>query len=339
MNVSAVVPTFSRGASLARTIATLAASERSGFDRLEILVVDDGSPVDVAPLVETLRRQAPAIPISLIRQPNAGPAAARNRGFRAASGDIVLFVDDDIEVPQGLVSAHVAAHSRHSGSVVFGRCVLPEADADAVVLRVLDDLGGDSGALSVADFEPCTLVASGQLSVRRAQFTDGAGVYREDLRTPAAEEYELSARLLRLGIPVFRANRITAVHRTELGLSQVCRGQYAHGRGCAEAAAKAPETLALPTLRRILDRQQASRSHVAGLMKRAGSSPVGRRALLRTARIARMLLGQHAPVALLYRWAIGAFFAAGVREGARDFMRSTPGSTSSPSPPGTGEPC
>jgi len=325
MRVSVVVPTFARRESLSRAVETLVASDRSILGHIELLVVDDGSPVDVEPIVEGVRRRS-EVPITLIRQSNAGPASARNRGFRAASGDIVLFVDDDIEVPPGLVAAHVAAHRQHPGSVIFGRCVLPDSGDDRLLLRVLDGLGGDAGTCSKEDIEPSELVASGQLSVPRERFINSHRVYRDDLRTPGAEEYELSFRLCRLGIPILRANRITAVHRTELSLARVCQGQYTHGRGCAEAAAKAPETLALPSLKRILCHPRDSQYSPAAVLKRAGSSPVARRLLLHAGQLTRPVLGHHPMVALLYRWAIGAHFMAGVREGSRAF--STSGRTS-----------
>jgi GT2 family glycosyltransferase len=54
----------------------------------EIIVVDDGSIDDTAAV-------AAGFGVTVLSQPNAGPAAARNRGAQAAEGDILLFTDAD----------------------------------------------------------------------------------------------------------------------------------------------------------------------------------------------------------------------------------------------------
>jgi glycosyltransferase involved in cell wall biosynthesis len=61
--------------------------------RVEIVVVDDGSPQPVN--LSSLARQGP--PLRLVRQPNRGPAAARNTGARLAQAPIIAFTDDDCE--------------------------------------------------------------------------------------------------------------------------------------------------------------------------------------------------------------------------------------------------
>ena len=58
----------------------------------EVIVVDDGSTDDTAD-------RAAGAGARVLRQPNQGPAAARNQGARAASGEILLFTDADC-VPQ-----------------------------------------------------------------------------------------------------------------------------------------------------------------------------------------------------------------------------------------------
>ena len=57
------------------------------------------------------RRSSGRFRVRVLEQPHRGPAAARNRGAAAATGDLLIFLDDDIEVLPGFVAAHVEAHA------------------------------------------------------------------------------------------------------------------------------------------------------------------------------------------------------------------------------------
>ncbi|HUQ72867.1 MAG TPA: glycosyltransferase family A protein, partial [Planctomycetaceae bacterium] len=96
--VSIVVPCYATAQRqltlLDETLTTVAAQTHRNF---EVLVVDDGSPVDVAAAVG----KHPATRV--IRQANTGCAAARNTGIAAARGDFFVFLDsDDYLLPAAL---------------------------------------------------------------------------------------------------------------------------------------------------------------------------------------------------------------------------------------------
>ena len=57
-----------------------------------MIVVDDGGPTPLDPVVAPFRTQ---VSLTLIRQRNAGPSAARNAGAERASGEYLAFTDDD----------------------------------------------------------------------------------------------------------------------------------------------------------------------------------------------------------------------------------------------------
>ena len=314
MKVSVVVPTFNRGPALAETLSRLCASEMGEGDEIEILVVDDGSTVPAQDAVASrwTSDPSPRRKVRWLRQANSGPAAARNAGFRAAQGGIILFVDDDILVPPDLVRAHLAAHRTHPGSVVFGLCPFAAPARPTPFRSYLDAIPGDyppdAGALI-----PMPTVASGQISVERAQFNSADGVYSSGLVTPAAEEYELAHRLTRHGVPILLAPGIRAIHDQEVDVASYCRQQYKHGVGCGEAAAKQPALRELPELRRIIDK-----SSTGGLKALASRTGV-RTALLALARFQEALPLPRRWRARAYHLAISAHFVAGVREGLERF--------------------
>jgi hypothetical protein len=105
----------------------------------------------------------------------------------------------------------------------------------------------------------------------------------------------------------------------ELTLRSVCRQQFAHGRGLAESAVKAPETLTLPEVRRVVARTREASQTFSALPRRAALSRVGRRSVLALARAARFASATGPVTVRLYRWAIATHFLAGVREGLKEF--------------------
>jgi len=85
--VSVVVPVFNSENTVKRCLEAL--FSQSFPERLyEVIVVDDGSNDSTPSVVK-------AFPVKYIRQENAGPASARNRGAQAARGEIILFTDAD----------------------------------------------------------------------------------------------------------------------------------------------------------------------------------------------------------------------------------------------------
>jgi cellulose synthase/poly-beta-1,6-N-acetylglucosamine synthase-like glycosyltransferase len=94
--VSIVVPAFNEALDIEQSVRSLAASD---YPEFEVLVVDDGSTDGTGDIAEEL-----ALPrVRVLRQANAGKAAALNRGLHAAGHDIVVMVDaDTVFEPQTL---------------------------------------------------------------------------------------------------------------------------------------------------------------------------------------------------------------------------------------------
>jgi glycosyltransferase involved in cell wall biosynthesis len=84
---SVIIPTFNRAALLRHALESVFQQE---FRDFEVIVVDDGSTEDMGPLIEEFRGRA-----AFLRQQNAGPGPARNRGAQAARGDYLAFLDSD----------------------------------------------------------------------------------------------------------------------------------------------------------------------------------------------------------------------------------------------------
>lgn len=87
MKVSVIIPAYNASQYICQAINSVLMQT---VTITEIIVVDDGSTDNTAELVKTA-----APNITLIRQSNRGPSAARNRGLDLAQGDVVAFLDAD----------------------------------------------------------------------------------------------------------------------------------------------------------------------------------------------------------------------------------------------------
>jgi hyaluronan synthase len=95
--VTVVIPAFNEGPMVERSIRSVTKSNYPS-DKLEIIVVDDGSRDDTFFHMQRLRREFPEM-VRLIKFPsNRGKRAALEAGFRAATGDILVTIDSDSEV-------------------------------------------------------------------------------------------------------------------------------------------------------------------------------------------------------------------------------------------------
>lgn len=130
--ISVVIPTYRRPHLLRRCLQRLLLQTLPG-NAFEVIVVDDGQTEDTRATVDEFAARSGGAPAFryLTPQGTRGPAAARNRGWRAASAQLIAFTDDDTEPePQWLVEGVRALTARVLGEpalpvAVTGRVVVP----------------------------------------------------------------------------------------------------------------------------------------------------------------------------------------------------------------------
>lgn len=91
--VSVIIPTYNCAERLVRALDSVDA-QTYAHDRIEVVVVDDGSTDDTRERVGAFAARSD-LSFRYLRQQNAGPAAARNHGMRVARGKVIAFLDDD----------------------------------------------------------------------------------------------------------------------------------------------------------------------------------------------------------------------------------------------------
>ena len=203
--VSVIIPTYNRADGLDRVLAALERQEPTRFG-FEVVVVDDGSEDHTAELLAAWRSRR--FTLRFDRQPNAGPAAARNRALEMAGGDVVLFGGDDIEPHPRQVWEHVREHDRRGDprAAVLGLTRWPEGAHLTSTMRHIDGEGAQQ--FSYQSFSPgeeydFRHFYTSNVSVHRSLLAEEPDGFSTAFRWAAFEDAELAYRLSRRGMRIF----------------------------------------------------------------------------------------------------------------------------------------
>ena len=122
MRTSVIICTRNRAGLLDQTLLQMRNLSVPDGVTWELLVVDNGSTDHTADIVA---RHQQHLPIRRVPEPTPGKSHALNRAAQAATGDYLLFTDDDVLVDGDWLSAYVRAFRRHPEAAVFGGPIAP----------------------------------------------------------------------------------------------------------------------------------------------------------------------------------------------------------------------
>jgi glycosyltransferase involved in cell wall biosynthesis len=199
--VTVVIPAWRAAETIARAVRSVLAQS---VPVLEVLVVDDGSPDDIAAALAGFPES-----VRVIRQPNGGASAARNRGLDEARGEWIAFLDADDEWLPGRLERQFEAVQQHPEvRFVASKYLLRPLDgADKLAGplrrttgRVLRLEGAEAFDFAVNCWTGAILIHNAAIGVHR---------FRTDLRT--AEDREFWLRMV-LEEPAFALAEPLAIH-------------------------------------------------------------------------------------------------------------------------------
>ena len=236
-----VIPSRGGAAKLPVLFESLSRQTASDWDAIVVL---DGDIDDSAAVVD---EWATRIPVRRITFPeNRGRAAALSAGFDAATGEVLIRCDDDLELSPEHVAGHIAHHAGEPTGVV-GMCidVFPPRNTYAAVYGSAANEAIRAHAYTLPPEDTWRLWAA-NVSVTRATY-DRVGPYDSSFREYGWEDVEWGYRLHKLGLPVLVAPALEARHHAAALSTSMrsCRAfssgrarmhfESKHGSGCPSA--------------------------------------------------------------------------------------------------------
>ena len=212
IELSIVIPTYNRVDILRETIENLL-NQSLSKERFEIIIVDDGSIDGTADMLNYLKSQT-IHNLKAYRQENQLSGSARNLGIKAASGPIILSMDDDLTAHPDLLKYHLEFHHTYPkpGSAVLG---MVKTGADGVDLLTPNNRTIFSSYMT-EHCDPIVDVSyftTQNVSLKK-EFVIKAGMFTPGL--PRLDDMDLAFRLKEKGLKLIYCPKAVVIHNQPL---------------------------------------------------------------------------------------------------------------------------
>lgn len=223
---SVIIPTFNRPVQLANCLQALTLQDYPS-ERFEVIVVDDGGELS---LEKVQYRFKDRLHLSVIRQANIGPAAARNRGASLARGRYLAFTDDDCDPDTEWLTSLSEGFMKMPESMIGGR----------TINRLTDNIYSSASQLIIdavyayynVDHNKAHFFASNNMALPARSFLKIGGY--DGVRFPeTSEDRDLCDRWLNAGYSLIYISEAIVGHSHSLSFLSFCRQQFHYGQGAA----------------------------------------------------------------------------------------------------------
>lgn len=224
LQFSIIIPTYNRPERLEQCLESIAQLDypSNGF---QVIVVDDGSPMSLKPITAKFEN---TLSLELIRQPNAGPASARNTGAAAAQGDYLVFTDDDCQPHPDWLKTLAEAIKDFPNTLIGGHTInaLPDniySSASQLLIDYIYDYYNQQKG-------EATFFASNNFALPRELYQQLGG-FDTSFPLAAGEDREFCDRWLHQGFKMHYARAMKIHHAHSLKLKSFWRQHFNYGRG------------------------------------------------------------------------------------------------------------
>ncbi|MBL7725346.1 MAG: glycosyltransferase family 2 protein [Chitinophagaceae bacterium] len=317
MKISVIVPTHNRADALELTLKELAKQDfKEGW---EVIVVNNNCTDNTDAVVA---QQVFPVALKLVHEKKPGASAARNAGAKAAAGEYLIFIDNDILTKPDFLQRHYDNLEKYKGCWFVGHAEnLPELQKTAFgkFRKSLD--GVVSGGLTKIKG-----ITGQNTSMPRSHFVQLNG-FDESFHVASGEDLELAMRAQQSGITIYFDPAITVLHNDWAGSSirDYCRRQRLYSQtdpyfwmkyGEASPRIKVARENSKPSLTK-----DGFRLYCWKNTKSILGSKAGQWCLIRICEILEKIFPRRFPLWSFYKLAIAGAIYKGFQEGLRLFAK------------------
>lgn len=196
IQVSVIIPTFKRPALLIKCLINLA-QQNYLKEKYEIIVVTDGPDIETKTEVACFSQQHLFLNLTCYSlKEKKGPAAARNKGVKYATGELIVFTDDDCLPQRDWLNAfwNMYQSINKKDAAFTGKTIVPN-------IKTPTDHEKNIGNLQTAEF----ITANCAITKKAFEKTGG---FDEDFSVAWREDSDLHFKLIERSIPIHQTNAV-----------------------------------------------------------------------------------------------------------------------------------
>ena len=216
--VSIIIPTYNRLNLLKKTLNCLF-NQSYSQDLYEIIVIDDASQDNTSSYLQDISQQKNNLKF-ITHQQNCGPSKTRNDGINIAQGEIIIFLDDDMELDKDFIKQHIQFLENNSKTLQLVKIKLPREIQKQPFIKYLSKKGlyklKEGVDLPWKDF------TTGNVSMKK-EYLDKYGGFDGDFSLINWEDQELGLKLIENGLHLRYNPKIEITHYYYPTLKKYCQ--------------------------------------------------------------------------------------------------------------------
>ncbi len=241
VEISIIIPVYNAANSIAKTLDSLQNIDFPS-DKLEVVIVDDGSTDSTLDIIRkwgiTNKDNKNLPKISIIKQKNSGPGAARNNGVKHSKAQFVYFTDSDCYVKEDCIKQ---LYNKFKDDItigaVGGAIELPPKEKN--ILAIADHYASWYHHNPQQEPHYVRSTPTANLMVKKEVF-ESIGYFKEGIK--AGEDVEFGARMQQAGYKFYSLNTAHVYHYNRTNLRDFFKHGYKWGFYGASVRINNPKT-------------------------------------------------------------------------------------------------